>query len=306
MLILRHGEVRGVLLGREQAVLDAVRTAYLLHDSGRSVLPHSVFLRFPRSDTGTGPARRIIGLPGYLDGEVATAGLKWIASFPGNLERGLDRASAVIVLNSLETGRPEVLIEASLISAARTAASAAVAADLLAAESADGVSIIGCGAINLAVLRFLREVRPKLREVTLFDLHPGRARDFADRCASALPGVTATVAGDHARAMAAHRLVSVATTAAAPYLDLSGAGCTVLHLSLRDLVPEAIVASRNVVDDADHVCREQTSLHLTEQRVGDRRFIDATLGQLLRSGVGVRRRPAGVRRGAAPWVGDPG
>jgi ornithine cyclodeaminase len=294
MLILRHREVRDLLAGRERDVLHAVRSAYVLHDAGESTLPHSTFLRLPRAP-GDSAANRIIGLPAYLGGDTATAGMKWVASFPGNLERGLDRASAVILLNSLRTGRPEALIEASLISAARTAASAALAADLLGSPGpapGRGITLIGCGVINLAVLRYVTVLLPTRSEVVLYDREPERASAFARRCAEAVPGPV-TVAASREGALAAHDLISIATTAATPHMDLDLAppGATVLHISLRDLVPQAILASHNITDDADHACREQTSLHLAERISGDRAFIDASLGQMLRTGRRLTRDP---------------
>ncbi|WP_422770146.1 2,3-diaminopropionate biosynthesis protein SbnB [Plantactinospora sp. WMMC1484] len=288
MLILGHDDVRQILAGRELALIDLVGEAYKLHDEGATSVPHSTFLRFPEQ-----PRNRIIGLPAYVGGKAPAAGMKWIASWPGNIATGLARASAAIVINDLDTGRPSALLEGSLISAARTAASAALAARLLVREPGpSGVTLIGCGLINLAVLRFLVAALPTLTEVTLFDTDCARAASFARRCAELAPGMHVTLAADAGRALAAHDLVSIATTAAEPHLELGPARAgTVLHVSLRDLVPATILASQNVVDDADHVCRERTSLHLAEEQVGHRDFIDAPIGQILRGTGGFRRDP---------------
>ncbi|MEH1102537.1 2,3-diaminopropionate biosynthesis protein SbnB [Micromonospora sp. CPCC 205561] len=278
MLIIGHADVRTVLDGDEAAVIDLVREAYLLHEQGRTSVPHSVFLRFPDA-----PRNRIIGLPAYLGADPPAAGMKWISSFPTNIERGLDRASAAIVLNSLETGRPEAVIEGSVISARRTAAGAALAARLLTAgHRPDGLALIGCGLINEQVLRFLSVGLAPPAALVLHDTDPGRAGAFAARAAALLPGAAISVAASAEQALAAHRLVSIATTASEPHLGL--AACqpesVVLHLSLRDLHPEAVLTARNVVDDPDHVCRERTSLHLAEQLTGGREFIHTTIGRL--------------------------
>lgn len=283
MLILGHRTVAEVLRGRETTVLDLIARAYRLHDEGASANPQSVFLRFPGASRN-----RIIALPAFLGGPVPTAGVKWIASFPGNLEDGLPRASAAILLNSVETGRPDALIEGALISATRTAASAALAAKLLLDATAgaprDGVALIGCGVINFAILRFLAAAGVPLPAVTVFDRDEPRATWFLARCAEIVPTAELRVAGDVSAAVAAHGLLSLATTAAEPHLGLEAVrpGTVVLNISLRDLTPEAVLAGGNVVDDVEHVCRERTSVHLAERLAGHRDFIGATLGGLLR------------------------
>ncbi|MFD7498601.1 2,3-diaminopropionate biosynthesis protein SbnB [Streptomyces sp. NPDC059832] len=292
MLIIGHREVRDIFKRKEPEILSLVADAYRLHDEGRSALPHSVFLRFPGDDRN-----RIIGLPAHLGGEQPVAGMKWIASFPGNVERGQERASASIVLNSMRDGQPEAFLEASLISAKRTGASAALAAGLLGTEAEpQGMSLIGLGPINLEVLRFTKARLPSLIEVTLFDLDGERAHAFAAKARRIVPGLAVRYAATCQQAIAAHRLVSFATTAGTPHVDLTAAtpGTTVLHVSLRDLSVPAVLGAQNVVDDTDHVCRERTSLHLTEQTIGGREFVDAEIGALLRDPESFRRDPQRV------------
>src|SRR5262245_52809851 len=61
-----------------------------------------------------------------------------------------------------------------------------------------------------------------------------------------------------------------------------------------NLTPEAILSGDNVVDDIAHVCRAQTSVHLAEQRSGDRRFIRCALYEILTEMQPLRSYPEGV------------
>ncbi len=67
-------------------------------------------------------ANRIIAMPAFVGGDIAIAGIKWIASFPANIQKGIPRAHSVTILNAADTGAPLCVVNTSLISGIRTAA----------------------------------------------------------------------------------------------------------------------------------------------------------------------------------------
>lgn len=291
VLILRGDEVVSLLEGAEGEIIDTVAEAYRIHGRGESALPHSLFLRFPDAEEN-----RIIALPAFLGDGFGVAGMKWIASFPGNLEKGMARASAVMVLNSADTGRPGAILEASVVSASRTAASAALAARVLTPEPPRRAGLVGTGLINAQVARFLLHALPGIERFDLFDLDAGRAAAAAARLEDGL-GVDAAVATSAEDLFAACPLISFATTAVHPHvsdLSMCPPGTVVLHVSLRDVAPQVVLGCDNVVDDVDHVCRAGTSLHLAEELSGDRGFIRCTLADVLDGRAEARRDDRGT------------
>jgi 2,3-diaminopropionate biosynthesis protein SbnB len=279
VLILKGEEIDAALQGREQEIINTVEAAYKAHSSGDSSLPNSLFLRFPNDGHN-----RIIALPAYVGRHFNVAGVKWVSSFPGNIEKGLNRASAVIVMNSAETGRAEVIMEGSVINAKRTAASAALAARCIHVGSApETIGILGCGPINFEVTRFLSVVFPKIARLLVFDVDASRARQFKENCAALNSSWRIGVVDESRQLFQDANIVSLATTAVSPHIfdvSMCPPGSTILHVSLRDFSPEVILSVDNVVDDADHVCRAQTSVHLAEQFVNNRDFIRCTLADL--------------------------
>jgi ornithine cyclodeaminase/alanine dehydrogenase-like protein (mu-crystallin family) len=81
-------------------------------------------------------------MPGYLPG---TLEAKLVAVFPGNHGRGLPSHQALIALFDEETGAPLCVMDGTVITAARTGATAAVAARALAPEGASSLAILGAG-----------------------------------------------------------------------------------------------------------------------------------------------------------------
>jgi len=224
-----------------------VRDAYLAHAEGRGVNPRSVFMRFADR-----PDCRIIALPSHLGTPWSTSGLKWVASYPANVARGLPRASAVLLLNDHEFGYPFACLEGSVISAARTAASAVLAASHL--RSGDHhvhtFGIVGTGLIARYVLRFLLGTEWKIDTVELFDVDPSRAERFAASARAMQRNIDVRIAQDTPALLKTSDLVLFATVASRPHVhdpQLLAHRPVVLHISLRDLAPAVVARTRHYI-----------------------------------------------------------
>lgn len=279
--IINGKTVHDLIHGHRSDCIRIVRDAYLAHAEGKSVNPDSYFLRFPEK-----PDSRIIALPAYLGKEFDVAGVKWIASYPRNVQRGFPRASAVLVLNSYDTGYPFAILEASIISAARTAASAALAAHWLSGESrrARSLGIVGTGLIARYVYDFLVDTGWEIEEVRLHDLSQAESEKFNMNVCRPRRHRKVTVTSNVSHLVANSDLIVFTTVASTPHVTdpaLFEHNPLVLHISLRDLAPEILLKSQNVVDDIDHVMKANTSPHLAERMTGNRDFVTGTLADIM-------------------------
>ncbi|OZM79332.1 2,3-diaminopropionate biosynthesis protein SbnB [Pseudonocardia sp. MH-G8] len=279
--VISGSQVQRALHGREKQVVELVEATYRLHGAGHSVNPPSYFLRFPDR-----PSSRIIALPASLGGQVRVDGIKWISSFPENVAAGIPRASAVLILNDHDTGYPFACLESSIISATRTAASAALGADRLTQGRArpTRVGFVGTGLIARYIHTFLTGTGWSFDEIGVFDLAAGSAAGFSGHLERSGVAGRITVHDSVEELVRSSDLVVFATVASSPHVhDVSwfAHAPVVLHVSLRDLAPEVLLAATNVVDDVEHCLKVGTSPHLVEQLTGNRDFLDGTLDDVL-------------------------
>jgi 2,3-diaminopropionate biosynthesis protein SbnB len=277
--VVSGSAVRKIIEEHHGRVFDAVESAYRLHAAGQSINPDSYFLRYPEQ-----PRNRIIALPAHLGGDVQKSGIKWIASFPENTKENLARASAVEILNDARTGYPVCCMEASLISATRTAASAALAAEALSPTPFKGtLCVVGTGIISRSTVEWLKRRNWTFDKIHLFDVNKSEADCFAGWLRDTY-NENVAVRDSLAEAVSNASLVLFATTALEPHLDdpsLLAHAPTVLHLSLRDITVRVILGAQNIVDDVEHCLKAQTSVHLAEMETGNRDFIGGTLVDVL-------------------------
>ena len=285
--VISGAQVQRVLHRRENQIVELVEAAYRLHSSGDSVNPPSYFLRFPDR-----PSSRIIALPASIGGQVRVDGLKWISSFPENVAAGIPRASAVLILNDHDTGYPFACLEGSIISATRTAALAALAADWLSHDRwyPTRVGFFGVGLIARYIHTFLVATDWLFDEIGVYDLSADSTAGFCDYLERSGTASLITVYDSAEQLIHSSDLVVFATLANQPHvsnLSWFAHNPLVLHVSLRDLAPEIVLASTNIVDDIEHCLKANTSPHLAEQLTGNRDFLHGTLDDVMAKRVTV-------------------
>lgn len=144
---------------------EAVRTAFVAHARGEwEMQPKLYVTSYPAGDFRAMPA---------LGGGHAL--LKWVTSFPGNPARGLPTVSGLVVLSSAETGMVEAVLDAGSVTALRTGAAAALAAETLGVPGGSA-AVVGAGVNGRACARSLKALG---RDVLLWDVDRERAHSVA-------------------------------------------------------------------------------------------------------------------------------
>lgn len=115
--------------------IDRVRHGFTEYAGNEWQMPPKVYLQAPpHGDFRAMPAKG-----------AGIAILKWVTSFPRNPEAGLPVVMGMICVSSAVDGEPLALIDVRAVTALRTGAVAAVAAQELAREDASTVGVVGCG-----------------------------------------------------------------------------------------------------------------------------------------------------------------
>jgi len=273
-------EIKGIIENKEVFIQELIKQTYLMHYQNLTINPNSCFLRYPDK-----PKSRIIALPAHLGNDINISGVKWIASFPQNSSKNLPRASAILILNDGETGFPFACLESSLISATRTAASAVLAAEHIRKNNKTGINlgIIGSGLLAQNVYKFLEGNKWDISEVRVFDLNKVSINKFINN-AEHKQQVKIKACQDVDEVICNSNMIVLSTTTLEPYIhefSLFRHNPIVLNISLRDLAPEILINSNNVVDDVEHVMNAATSPHLTKQKFGHTKFINGTIAGLI-------------------------
>lgn len=164
-------------------------------------------------------------LPG--SGDQAPLGLKIVSVRTANAEKGLPTVPATILMFDAETGLPSAVVEATWLTALRTAAGSAAATKLLAAADAQVLVVFGAGLQGEAHALTMLAARPALRKVVVLNRGLERAQVLCatlkkDVAAFSGVEVVAAALADGAAVEAAVReadIICTTTNSSAPLFD---------------------------------------------------------------------------------------
>jgi alanine dehydrogenase len=159
------------------------------------------------------PDATLLLMPAWQEG--GYIGVKTVTVFPGNSARGRMAVNASYALVSAENGETLAMIDGGELTARRTAAASALAADYLARKEASHLLVAGTGRLALNLVEAHASVRP-IRRVTIWGRDRAKAEDVAARAASL--GFEARAADSLEAACGEADIVSCATLSSVPII----------------------------------------------------------------------------------------
>jgi ornithine cyclodeaminase/alanine dehydrogenase-like protein (mu-crystallin family) len=212
LLFLNHAEVESLLPMDEciEVVEQALRA--LARDEAVQPLRSAHWLPDRHGLLGVMP-----GVLGSLGSEAPVMGVKVITVMPGNHAHGEESHQGIVVLFEQERGRPLAVLDATAVTAIRTAAASAVATRALARTEAGDLAILGSGTQARSHLDAMRAVRT-LRRVRVWSRNPESARRFAEAEGQRL-GLAVEAMASAREAVEGADLICTVTAATDPVLE---------------------------------------------------------------------------------------
>ena len=257
MIYLNEKDIKEIGINWEK-LTDVIEGAVRSLGNGDFVQPVKPYLRY-RDLTN-----RIIAMPAFIGGKSNIAGIKWIASFPHNINQGIPRAHSVVILNKAETGEPVGIINTALLSILRTAAVTGLIIRYFNYERPlrdVKVGIIGWGPIGQYHFKMCTTLfGEKISKIFLYDLRKIDLSTFESPYKEKI-----VIANKWEEAYEDADVFMTCTVSSAPYIDIAPKkGSLQLNVSLRDYKTNIFDYMKDciIVDDWDEICREKTDIEM--------------------------------------------
>lgn len=286
VLIVNQSEVQELLPMAE--CLDVMAEAFRKLARGDAILPLRPVMWLPERAGALGM------MPGYIGGIM---GLKVVSVFASNHGTEYDSHQGAVMIFETKHGQPLALMDASSITAIRTAAVTGVATRLLAREDAGDLAILGSGVEAETHLAAMKVARP-LRRVRVWSRNADHARHFAE-VQSKKNNLNVEVCGSVQEAVSGADIICTTTAAPEPILlgewiadgtHVNAVGSSVAFT--RELDTAAVVKSRLFVDRRESTTNEAGDFLFPKKEgaIGDDHIL-GEIGEILIGKVQGRRSP---------------
>jgi ornithine cyclodeaminase len=291
ILIVNQDEVRRLLPMAE--CLDVMARTLAALARGEALLPLRQVLMLPGGQGAFG------AMPAQLSSPPAV-GIKVITVFPGNHGTAYDSHQGAVLLFETERGRLLAVMDASSITAIRTAAVSGVATRALARVDASALALLGSGVQAATHLEAMALVRP-LRRVRVWSRDPAHVARFVE-AARARHAFAIEAAPSARDAVADADIVCTVTASREPVLEgawlREGTHVNAVGASLRtarELDSAAMARARVFVDRRESAANEAGDLLIprAEGAIGDD-HVQGELGEVLLGRVDGRRTEAEI------------
>ncbi|MBW2470841.1 MAG: ornithine cyclodeaminase family protein [Deltaproteobacteria bacterium] len=116
-------------------------------------------------------------MPAYIP-DLKSAGIKWVAAFPDNPQKGLPYITGLVIFNDVDTGLPLAVMDGVWMTAMRTGAATALSAKFLARPESSVVGVLGCGVQGRSNVEALNVLFP-IKEIRAYDVNADSVEQYA-------------------------------------------------------------------------------------------------------------------------------
>ena len=159
-------------------IIESLKITFRAKGEGRTEMPPKPGIHPDGGDNF------IHAMPAYI-ADLKSAGIKWVAGFPENPNRGIPYVTGLLIFNDVKTGLPLAVMDCVWITAMRTGAATAVAASYLARPESSVVGVLGCGVQGRSNVEALKVLFP-LKTVRAYDVNTDTVQQYAKDLSSRL------------------------------------------------------------------------------------------------------------------------
>ncbi len=205
MLYLSSNDIEKVI--NHEEVVEIIESAMLLYETGNFTQPDRITVN--RKDKET-----YLYMPCFTD---EVKGTKILTLYAENAQKGIPTIQGVMLLNDVQTGKINCIMEGSTLTAYRTGAVGSCGIKHTTPKNVTTLGIVGTGIQGYYQCLYACKIR-NIKQITVFDIFKDKAEEFKKRLENALPNVSIRVADSTEELLSNSEVIVTVTTSPKPVL----------------------------------------------------------------------------------------